>query len=215
MRCFRVLPCLVVGFLASVAVASDPKLEARDALWAAVRAGDEKAVVAALDKGADVNAKNEYGVSAIWIASNKGKKEIVELLLKRGADPNSRDDIWYQTPLSQSIARPDNIKAILKAGAKDIDANLVTAASRGLSTAVGLLLESGKASQEALDAALLATSETNKELRETLTKAGAKPLPVLGEKERDALKPFVGSFESEYGGVMKLELKDFGLTNST
>src|SRR5579871_7045481 len=42
--------------LPAVAPAKDTK---RDALWAAVRAGDAKAVAAALDNGADVNAKNE------------------------------------------------------------------------------------------------------------------------------------------------------------
>ena len=199
--------------LSAAATAADPKTEARDALWAAVRAGDEKAVAAALDKGADVNAKNEYGVSAIWIACNKGKKEVIEVLLKRGADPNSRDGIWYQTPLSHSISRPDNVKLLVAAGAKDIDAALVTAATRGLNTVAPILLASGKASQEALDAALLGASESNKEMREALTKAGAKPLPVLPEKDREPLKPFVGSFESEHGGVMKIELKDIGLTN--
>jgi hypothetical protein len=50
-----VILCLGSSFAAS---AADPQNQARDALWAAVRAGDEKAIVAALDKGADVNAKN-------------------------------------------------------------------------------------------------------------------------------------------------------------
>ena len=41
----------------------------RDALWAAVRAGDPEAVRVALNRGAEVNAKNEMGVSALWIAA--------------------------------------------------------------------------------------------------------------------------------------------------
>src|SRR5262245_32161767 len=90
---------------AMAALAADKKSEAREKLWAAVRAGDEKAVAAAIDGGADVNARNEYGITALWIATNKGRAEVIELLLARGADPNSRDDIWYQTPLSHSVAK--------------------------------------------------------------------------------------------------------------
>ena len=73
--------------------------DARESLWAAVRNGDAKAAKALLDKGADVNAKNEIGVAALWIAASKGKPEVVELLLGAGADVNARDGIWYETPV--------------------------------------------------------------------------------------------------------------------
>src|SRR5262249_46848285 len=96
----------------------------RDALWSAVRAGDTKAIEAALDSGSDVNAKNEIGVSALWIAASKGKPEVIELLVKRGADVNARDGIWYGTPLSMSILKPDIVKFLIKSGAKDVDAAL-------------------------------------------------------------------------------------------
>src|SRR5262245_3455449 len=63
----------------------------RDALWAAVRAGDAKAVAAALDGGARVNATNEIGVTALWIAAaGKGQLDVIELLIRRGADVNAR-----------------------------------------------------------------------------------------------------------------------------
>src|SRR5262245_62024054 len=55
--------------------AADTKQADRDALWAAVRNSDTKAIKSALDKGADVNAKNEIGVTALWIAASKGKLE--------------------------------------------------------------------------------------------------------------------------------------------
>src|SRR6266851_2095065 len=74
------------------------KDDARDALWAAVRNGDLKAIEAALDKGADVNAS---------------------------------DGIWYMTPLSQSVANLEAVKLLVKAGAKDIDAAFLNAASTG------------------------------------------------------------------------------------
>src|SRR5262245_5176186 len=105
----------------------------RDALWSAVRAGDAKAVAAALDGGAGVNARNEMGVSALWIAAGKDKLDVIELLVRRGADVNARDGIWYQTPLSLAVGGKQLAAAecLIKAGAKDVDAALFTAASQG------------------------------------------------------------------------------------
>ena len=138
--------------------------ELRDALWAAVRAGDAEAVAAALDDGADVNAKNEIGVSALWIAASKGKLDVIELLVERGADVNARDGIWYQTPLSLAVGglHLDVVKFFIKAGAKDVDAALFTAASRGNVAMVKMILEHGKVSQDALDAALYTAAAATK-----------------------------------------------------
>jgi ankyrin repeat protein len=69
--------------LATGAFGADSK---RDALWAAVRAGDVKAVEKAVNDGADVNARNEYGVTALWLAAGKEKLDVVEFLVKKGAD---------------------------------------------------------------------------------------------------------------------------------
>jgi hypothetical protein len=41
-----------------------------------------------LDRGVDINARNEAGETALIIAAWYGRHELVELLLKRGADPN-------------------------------------------------------------------------------------------------------------------------------
>src|SRR5207237_135899 len=59
---------LLILLTGAAATAAAPK---RDALWAAVRAGDAAAVRAAVAAGADVNARNEYGVTALWIAAGK------------------------------------------------------------------------------------------------------------------------------------------------
>src|SRR5438105_1785206 len=58
----------VVPVVMSLTSPVNARDELRESLWAAVRNGDDKAVQAALDKGADVNAKNEIGVTALWIA---------------------------------------------------------------------------------------------------------------------------------------------------
>src|SRR5262245_25791273 len=188
--------------------------ETRDALWAAVRNGDAKAVKAALDKGADINARNEIGVTALWIAATKGKLEVIELLLERGADVNARDGIWYQTPLSNSLGQfigGSNVeiaKRLLKAGAKDVDSAAMSAASRGNVAFLQLMLDTGKVKQDPLDAALFATPESKKEIREALTKAGAKPLPPADAKDREAWKPLAGTYENDHATSMTIKVAE-------
>src|SRR5580704_12037431 len=103
----------VVALVAATVTAKD---DTREPLWAAVRNGDAKAVKALLQKGADVNAKNEIGITALWIAASKGQQDIVEVLLEHKADVNARDGIWYQTPLSLAVGgfggdgKPDLVK---------------------------------------------------------------------------------------------------------
>ncbi len=205
---------LVLALLGGVAVAADPRIEKRDALWAAVRKGDVKAIQAAIDKGADVNAKNEIGVSSLWIAAGKAKPEVIELLVKRGADVNVRDGIWYQTPLSQTAPEKkiDAAKILIKAGAKDVDAALFTAVGMGNMKMIEMILKEAKISQEGLDAALYsAAAFKNAKAQEVLKKAGAKPLPDATERDRTAWKKLVGTYESDGGATVSITLKPVGL----
>jgi outer membrane protein assembly factor BamB len=197
--------------MAASASAADRK---RDALWAAVRAGDARAVAAALDGGAHVNAKNEMGISALWIAAGKDKLDVIELLVRRGADVNARDGIWYQTPLSLSVSGKQLSAAerLIKAGAKDVDTALFTAASQGNEAMVKMILDRSKVSQDALDAALYSAATAKKEkLEQVLKKAGARPLPAAKELDRKAWEKLVGTYESDGGAKMVLTLKEPGL----
>ena len=58
-----------------------------------VVAGDAAAVSALIAKGADVNARNNYGWTALSHAARAGNAELVKLLLAHGADVNARDQI--------------------------------------------------------------------------------------------------------------------------
>ena len=210
----------VVGVLfcgALAASAADPKTEARDALWAAVR-GDEKAIPAALDKGADVNAKNEIRRHRPVDRRQQGEdSRSSSCSLDRGADVNARDGIWYQTPLSLSLGglgggNAEVVKRLLKAGAKDVDAAAITAAARGNVAVLQAVLDTGKVTQDALDAALFrARPRASKEIREALTKAGAKPLPPAAEKDREAWTALAGTYESDNGTDLTVEVADVGL----
>src|SRR5947208_14345031 len=105
MRTFlRSMSLVAIPACMLITATADAGDDAREPLWAAVRGGDAKAVKALLDKGADVNAKSEIGITALWIAATKGHRDVVELLLAARADVNARDDIWYATPLSLAVS---------------------------------------------------------------------------------------------------------------
>jgi outer membrane protein assembly factor BamB len=185
--------------------------DSRSALWAAVRNGDAAAVQAALDKGADVNAKNEMGITALWIACGKDKLDVIQLLLDRGADPNARDFIWYQTPLSTAlgVGKLEIVQALIKAGARDIEPGLLGAANRSNVAMVQTLIDTGKVRPEVLSAALYFAK--NKEIQEALKKAGASELKTYSESEREPWKPLAGTYESDNGGTQLIEVKEIGL----
>jgi ankyrin repeat protein len=55
-----------------------------------------------LDKGSDVNAKDENGVTPLHYAAEGGYNEIVELLIDKGANVNAKD-FENKTPLDEAI----------------------------------------------------------------------------------------------------------------
>ncbi len=75
-----------------------------DPIHDAAKSGDNAGVQAELDKGVDVNAKDNTGRTPLHDAANWGRKEIVELLIAKGADVNAKDDDG-ETPLDSAIRR--------------------------------------------------------------------------------------------------------------
>ncbi len=211
---------VTVPILMLVTATADAGADLREPLWAAVRNGDAKAVQALLDKGADVNAKNEIGITALWIAASNGKANVVEVLLERGADVNARDGIWYQTPLSLALGafggdgNADIVKRLLKAGAKDLDAAAMTAA-RGKVALLQQVLDTGKVKQDALDAALFAAPESRKEVRAALKKAGAKPLPPADPKDRLKWAALAGTYENDHASTLTIKVAEVGLVSGS
>jgi ankyrin repeat protein len=94
----------------------------RKVLYAAAKDGDKEAVLRVLNKGADVNAKDEEGRTALHATGTYGKVEITQLLLDYGADVNIKDNSG-RTPLHQSSSwlSPEVAQLLLEYGA-DIDA---------------------------------------------------------------------------------------------
>jgi ankyrin repeat protein len=104
-----------------------------------------------IQKGANVNAKDEFGsttlLSALYLDNNK---EIVELLLNKGADINVKNEKW-ETPLI--IASEKNscevIKLLIDKGAhiniegKNGDTPLINACKKGIIEIVEVLINAG------------------------------------------------------------------------
>jgi ankyrin repeat protein len=82
--------------------------------------GHREVVEALLAKGADVNAKDDLGMTALILASGLGHREVVQLLLDKGADVNAMSKTG-RTALGETIMsgrpHPEIREMLLKAGA--------------------------------------------------------------------------------------------------
>jgi outer membrane protein assembly factor BamB len=168
----------------------------------AAKKGDVAAVKALLARGADVNAKSAYGVTALAFAADRGHVEVVKLLIAHKADVNARDRFYMATPLTWALSRghADVIKALIQAGAQGADQALTSAASTGQASIVRAVLETGKVKPAALSKALAATPADQTEVVELLKKAGAKP-PAAPAVVLDAatLAGYAGTYRAEQG----------------
>jgi len=76
---------------------------ANEALWQAARDGNTAGITAALAKGADVNAKSRYDVTALIFAAGSGRLDAVKLLISRGADVNAQDTFYRARAAEMAI----------------------------------------------------------------------------------------------------------------
>lgn len=69
------------------------------ALIDAAMDGNFEKVKLLIEKGADVNAKNNNGQTALMYASREGDLEIAKYLVENGTDINAKDSDWGYTAL--------------------------------------------------------------------------------------------------------------------
>lgn len=92
---------------------------ATEKLYEAVVSGSFDDAIAALNAGADPNARNEQKQTALHLAASLGLVGFARLLLDRGADPNARND-QGQTPLHLAVSNHNYYvaKALVENGAE-------------------------------------------------------------------------------------------------
>lgn len=91
-------------------------------LIVASRYGDTEIVAMLLEKGDDVNAKDDSGWTALIVASFYGHPEMVEMLLNNGSDVNAKNNDGYTALIMASERGRPEIVSILLANGADVNA---------------------------------------------------------------------------------------------
>ena len=155
----KTLTFTAVAIAATIAVAVGQGTQAaNEALWEAARAGDTAAITAALAKGADVNAKSRYDVTAVIFAAGSGRLEAVKLLVARGANVNAQDTFYRARAAEMAITN----------GHLDVTLYLLQNGAE----ADGLLATGVQQNQEALVKAAVGGKVTRQGLQTAMTMAG-------------------------------------------
>jgi ankyrin repeat protein len=97
------------------------------ALFAAIRDGEHKSAQALLDKGADVNARNDVGDTALMQAALNADQEMMQLLPRRGVEVRTRG-VYDVTPLLRALHDPNKVQLLLRSGARIDERAMVLAA---------------------------------------------------------------------------------------
>jgi len=184
------------------------KQELNDQLFEAVRKGDAAGVTAALDKGADVNAKFRYGQTALFKAAERGNAEVAKILLDRGVDVKVKDTFYQTTAMTWALdgKHVAVVKLLLQKSAEDVDDVLLNGAQESNEELVKIALDQGGVKPDTLTVALVtATDAKNTAIADMLTKAGAKP-PL--QVDAATLQSYAGKYKGEPGPEATVTVQD-------
>ena len=188
---------------------TNSKQELNDQLYEAVRKGDVAAVTAALDRGADVNAKFRYGTTALFKAAERGNVEVAKVLLDRGADIKVKDTFYQASAMTWALQNDhvSVVRLLVEKGAEEVEAVLTTGVRQNKEELVKIALDSGRLKPETLTAALALSSlnEKTAAITEMLKKAGAQP-PL--QVEAAILQTYAGQYKGDNGPQATITVKD-------
>ncbi|MBO9625073.1 MAG: ankyrin repeat domain-containing protein [Microbacterium sp.] len=121
----------------------------RDLLTAAAT-GDTAAARAAIDAGADIEARGTGGMTALVAATKQNDVDTARLLIEAGADVNAKDDIQDSAYLYAGARGHDEILRLTLDNGADLKSTnrfggtaLIPASERGLLATVRILLQAG------------------------------------------------------------------------
>jgi ankyrin repeat protein len=114
---YLILTLIVFGS-ALIASAQNPSPDA--ALRKAAQDGEITVVKELLEKGANVNARDDSGRTALlWVAPARDNSEMVKLLVAKGAEVNAADNAGETAlMIASSQSNPGIVTALLEAGAE-------------------------------------------------------------------------------------------------
>lgn len=204
----KIFPFLLLTLLFSQSPAPS-KQELNDQLFEAVRKGDAAAVTAALDRGADVNAKFRYGATALFKAAERGNADIAKVLIDRGVDVKVKDTFYQATAMTWALDgnHVQVVKLILEKNGDAVEDVLMAGVRGGNEEYVKMALEKGGAKPETLTVAWVMSSSDPKTaaLAEMLKKAGATP-PI--EVDAATIQSYVGKYKGEPGPEFSIVAKE-------
>jgi hypothetical protein len=182
-----------------------------DNIHEAAEYGDIEQIKHFLDKGVDINARNEDGETPLHFAAHYNNKSMIEFLMANGAAVDARDDIG-ETPLYNAAwsGETTSVNALIKHGAdvnaKNIDGDtpLHEAVHMGRKSTVKILLANGADVniKNNMDQPPLweAVRWGRKDLTKLLIENGAE----VNFTDKNSRTPLSIAIEEKYKGIEKL-----------
>ena len=161
-----------------------------DPIHVAAAAGDLAAIRAELDKGVDVNAKDNDGRTPLHYAAKYATKQVVELLIPNGADVNAKDEDGW-TPL-HFAATKEIVELLINEGAD------VNAKNKWGGTPLHAAATNGK--KETVELLIAADADVNAKAKD-----GKTPLDMANGAIADLLRKHGGMTGEELALMPRLE----------
>jgi hypothetical protein len=188
---YLLLPLILCALTASAAVDDD--------LLAAARSGNLTAAQAAIQMGAAIEAKTQYGQTPLFLAAIGGHQPVVKLLLDKGASADVQDTFYKMDVMAFTLSRKhfDIVKMLIAASRQTPDALLENFANYGDANILQAVLSKGKPSQKALNSALnKASAAKAPEATALLIKAGAEQSAII-KIDPKVLESYAGNYKSD------------------
>jgi tetratricopeptide (TPR) repeat protein len=122
----KTLPAFVFVFVIFCCLSAAGQYSLNDRLIAAAKGGRTDAIQPLLDKGADLEAKNEDGQTALIVATEEGKIDTMKFLLAKGANIEAMDNHGKTALITAteyySIYNREQVVRLLLAQGADVEA---------------------------------------------------------------------------------------------